>query len=352
MNRMDPSETGRVPAGVSLEALLQAPFSLVITNPALEGNPIVFVNAAFERTTGYSSDQAVGQNCRFLQGEDTDPKTIAKLRDALDARTDVTVDIVNYRADGSKFWNRLFISPLTTGPDRPPYFLGIQTDLGANPAEFARLVESEKALVELRHRVKNHLAMIVGMIRLQARQSGVKGEFQSIARRVEALQLLYEELSGTDRSSGDNGADHGGGQTELLSYGARIGQSLVRLEPALQVKVDVVGDSIVVPLPVATQIGLTLSELVTNSLKHGYSDGDDGLITVRFERIGELGLRVTVEDDGSGFDPGLEWPSPDSLGGKILSQLVAGLGGELNHATSPTGTRIWFEVPNTVAPGS
>ncbi len=345
MNRFDPPGGSEIPAGINLEALVQAPFSLVITNASLPENPIVFVNAAFERTTGYSADDAVGRNCRFLQGPGTDPQTVDRLRTALANRTNITVDILNYRADGSEFWNRLFISPLHPDPEQIPYFLGIQTDLHGSPTEFARLIRSEQALVELRHRVKNHLAMVVGMIRLQARKSGIKGEFQSIARRVEALQLLYEDLSGIDRRGGTDGAE----RTQLLGYSARIGESLVRLEPALNIDIKVSGDAIAVDLPVATQIGLALSELITNSLKHGYDEGDHGQITVHFDLRDNAVLRVTVQDDGHGFDPDLCWPDPTTLGGRILTQLVDDLGGKLLYQTGPHGTRIWFDMPKAGA---
>ena len=189
MNRMEGADGMAIPTGLSIEALVKAPFSLVLTDPSQPGNPIVFINNAFTRTTGYSAEEAVGRNCKFLQGPETDMATVAEVRRALDQRRDVTVDILNYRADGSPFWNRLYIGPIGDEGTNTPFFLGIQTDLGAAPETYARLVRSERALIEVRHRVKNHLAMIVGMIRLQARQSRSGEDFSAVARRVEALRL-------------------------------------------------------------------------------------------------------------------------------------------------------------------
>ena len=84
---------------------------MVITNPRLADNPIVFVNKAFQDLTGYERDEIVGQNCRFLQGPKSDKAAVAKIREAIEAGEDIHIDLLNCRKDGSTFWNALFIKP-------------------------------------------------------------------------------------------------------------------------------------------------------------------------------------------------------------------------------------------------
>lgn len=103
---------------------------IIITDAQRSELPIVYVNAAFERITGYSRRQVLGLNCRFLQGEESDPATIRQLRDGIDAQREVHVVIRNYRCDGSAFWNDLHISPVRdeeTG--HVTHFIGVQNDI-------------------------------------------------------------------------------------------------------------------------------------------------------------------------------------------------------------------------------
>src|ERR687893_3039539 len=77
---------------------------IVITDPGLPDNPIVYANPAFERTTGYSMEEVVGRNCRFLQGDDRDQSALEELRAAVYEGRHYTVVLRNYRKDGTLFW--------------------------------------------------------------------------------------------------------------------------------------------------------------------------------------------------------------------------------------------------------
>ena len=85
---------------------------MIITDPNLPDNPIVFANRAFQDLCGYGAEELLGRNCRFLQGSGTDPAEVARVRDAIAARRDVVVEIVNYHRDGSAFRNELYVSPV------------------------------------------------------------------------------------------------------------------------------------------------------------------------------------------------------------------------------------------------
>lgn len=108
--------------------------SLVITDPHLDDNPIVFVSDAFVRQTGYAREEALGRNCRFLQGPDTDPAAVRAIHEAIARAETITVDILNYRRDGSPFWNRLRIRPRFLDCGAVENFVGVQNRIEAADA--------------------------------------------------------------------------------------------------------------------------------------------------------------------------------------------------------------------------
>jgi PAS domain S-box-containing protein len=102
---------------------------MVVTDPRQDDNPIVFVNGAFLDLTGYTMDEVLGRNCRFLQGPDTDAGTVKELRTALAGHKAVAVDILNYKKDGGRFWNGLFIGPVFDKDGELLYFFASQLDI-------------------------------------------------------------------------------------------------------------------------------------------------------------------------------------------------------------------------------
>lgn len=100
--------------------------SVVIVDPVLPDNPMIFVTEEFEHQTGYPADEALGRNCRFLQGPETSPEAVEAIRAAIRAQTPITIDILNYRKDGAKFWNRLRIRPLYDEFGNVMYLMGAQ----------------------------------------------------------------------------------------------------------------------------------------------------------------------------------------------------------------------------------
>jgi len=120
---------GTEPTDAELLDLLEAEeveMSVVFSNPALPDNPMIYVSDEFELQTGYSPEEAIGRNCRFLQGPDTDPHAVQAIREALKARTTFTIDLVNYRKDGIPFLNRLRIRPLFDEDGELLYYVGAQ----------------------------------------------------------------------------------------------------------------------------------------------------------------------------------------------------------------------------------
>lgn len=100
--------------------------SVVITDPRQANNPMIFISDEFEKQTGYAPTSLLGENCRILQGPETDTNAIEAIRCGLKAQTRFTIDILNYRKDGTKFMNRLRIRPLFDDNGELCYYVGAQ----------------------------------------------------------------------------------------------------------------------------------------------------------------------------------------------------------------------------------
>jgi len=121
-----------------------------LADPDQEDMPLVYVNKAFETITGYTFEETVGRNCRFLQGKEHDQTEVNKLREAIKNKKSVEVTLHNYRKNGELFYNHLVMSPLFDSNENLLYFLGVQLDVTPQ----IRAEEEIKALKEQLARLK------------------------------------------------------------------------------------------------------------------------------------------------------------------------------------------------------
>ena len=115
---------------------------IIITDPKVLDNPIVYVNPAFEEISGYTADEVLGHNCRFLQADDRDQPALDELREALTEERECRVVLRNYRKDGTPFWNELYVSPVYDEENRLTNFVGVQNDVTQR-----RRIEEERDLL-------------------------------------------------------------------------------------------------------------------------------------------------------------------------------------------------------------
>jgi PAS domain S-box-containing protein len=108
-----------------VRSIQQSQHSFIITDPSLHDNPIVFASDDFLSLTGYEREDVLGRNCRFLQGTDTSQEKVAQIRKGLANGEDVSVTLVNYSANGTPFWNKLFIAALRDGQNNIVNYIGV-----------------------------------------------------------------------------------------------------------------------------------------------------------------------------------------------------------------------------------
>ena len=130
-----------------VDALLNAfDNTLVVTDPNAPDNPIIYINHGFEKITGYSPEEVIGHNCRFLQGDDHDQPAVKIIREAVREGKAVQVELRNYRKDGSMFWNELYLSPVYDEAGELLLFVGVQNDVTARVEALADLRRARDTL--------------------------------------------------------------------------------------------------------------------------------------------------------------------------------------------------------------
>ena len=123
---------------------------IVVAEREGQDKPLIYVNPAFERMTGYALDDILYQDCRFLQAGDRDQPALMAIREALDNGGSCREILRNYRKDGTAFWNELSLSTVYNEADKQTYFVGVQKDVSAQVKAQLRVAQLEAQVAELK----------------------------------------------------------------------------------------------------------------------------------------------------------------------------------------------------------
>ncbi|QNE32938.1 PAS domain-containing protein [Sphingomonas sp. NBWT7] len=127
---------------------VMTPVAMVVVDPTLPDSPLIFVNRAFERLTGFPASEVLGRNCRFMQGPLTNPDDVARLKDAIARREPIELDLLNHRRDGTPFWNRLMVAPVFRDDGSLRYFVASQIDVTIERHRVHKLEQDREALAD------------------------------------------------------------------------------------------------------------------------------------------------------------------------------------------------------------
>ena len=181
-------------------ALDEAPVGVAITDPAQPDNPMIYVNQQFCDVSGYDRDAVLGRNCRFLQGPGTAPEPVETLRAEIDAERPVSVELRNYRQDGTEFWNHLDIAPVRDESGNVVNFVGFQRDVTDRK-------ERERELRELNRRLDVALeetgtgVWVIEQDDDSVTPFGTTAELFGLAPETRALGSYLERIVDEDRRS-------------------------------------------------------------------------------------------------------------------------------------------------------
>lgn len=185
-----------------------SPNGVVIADAEADDLPLIYASPAFLQMTGYTQDEVLGRNCRFLQGDETDPAAADEIRQALAQQRDITLVLKNHRKDGTPFWNRLSINPLYDEQGRCTHFVGIQQDI-------TRQRENE-ALLEYQALHDR----LTGLPNWHSFEQRLQHDYELSGRGHEQLGLLYIDLD--DFKPVNEGMGHAAGDQLLVEVARRM----------------------------------------------------------------------------------------------------------------------------------
>lgn len=315
------------------QAMAQTRMAVCLTDPRLPDDPIIFCNEAFEQLTGYRREEIIGRNCRFLQGPDTDQRQVTKIREAIQEEDVVVVEILNYRKDGSSFWNTLHLGPIYDAEGNLTYFFGSQwdvTDIHQSRAE----ERHAKALArEISHRMKNVFAVIGGIVNITGRSMDAKNVANKINDRVQALGRSYEPTL-DDAVLG------------TIQVGQAIRAVLAPYDPEGD-RIKFNGNGVRTEPNAISAIGLALHELAANATKYGALSNENGMVEVswvhRKDKFDRNSLEIEWVENGG--PPIKGEPDPGGTGFDIADTLLSHSRGTLEREWNPAGLRAVITVP-------
>ncbi len=373
----------QLPENIALSTLWKAIEStrsaFIITDCLQPDDPIIYANQAFTDLTGYTREESMGRNCRFLQGKGTSKQAIAKLRKAVRDRQHIEIRIKNYRKDGSPFWNKLFMSPVRDEHGKVTHFVGFQIDATERVLHEEHLQQSARRLLasnrELEqftyaasHDLQEPLRMVASYLQLIKERYEHKLDDDAdvfigyATEGAQRMQSLVNDLLALSRIR------TAGRELKREDMNKIFDVVLANMQLAIsESKAEVVCDKLPKMVVDHTQMMQLFQNLISNALKYRHADRPPRIHISVVKRKGHY--RFAVEDNGIGIDPqyaerifGMfqrlhtrtEY-SGTGVGLAICSKIVERHGGRIWVEAAPSGARsklestagsiFYFELP-------
>jgi PAS domain S-box-containing protein len=347
---------------------------MVVTDPRLPEDPIIFANDSFLALTGYAREEVLGRHLYFLAGPETDRNVLGAFQEAVRENREATFELLHRRKDGRPIWCAVFVSPVIDEQGRIVYhfasYLNVterhrleeqlrrtNEELEARVRDRALrleeanrrlqeeviarqglLEEKEALLRELTHRVTNTLQLSSSLLALQAGEVGDAGAqalFREAQDRFEALAKIHRLLYQSSDLR----------RIDFAEYARELCHGLIsslEIDPG-RVRVEVAGEGVVCEADRTVPLALVLNELVSNALRHAFPDGREGEIRVELTRSANGRARLTVSDNGVGLPE--DAARGACLGFRLVRALAAQAGGEVEIGSGGRGTKIAVAFP-------
>lgn len=310
--------------------------SVVILNdqPGKHGREIIYVNEAFTKLSGYTEEEVLGETLHFLNGPETDPSSRALLKQAMLNHEEIEVEFINYKKNGSMFWINTSLVPVQNNKGEHTHWVAIGRDITEKKETEkdikASLHEKETLLAEIHHRVKNNLAVVSGMMQLQAFDSEneeLKAKLYDGVVRIKTMATVHELLYQSNSFS----------QLEFSETLTKLAKNISEtLQTGTQISLDINCQPITLNINQAIPASLIVNEVLTNAYKHAFRDTKAGKIDFELTEKGEY-IEIVIKDDGAGFRDE-DILNSGSLGMHLIDVLSEQLGGENNYKNADKGT--------------
>ncbi|MBP3191374.1 PAS domain-containing sensor histidine kinase [Natronogracilivirga saccharolytica] len=324
---------------------------------------ILYVNDAYCEITGYKRDEVIGNTANLLHGPETDTEELQKLLNAMKAWRPAKVELINYRKNGEPFWMHVSVVPVTNEHGEYTHWISIERDVTERKKYqqelLASLKEKETLLAEVHHRVMNNLAVISGMLHLQATEQDndeLSLKLLDSVARIKTIATIHEQVYRNETLSAVN----------LAKSIRKLSSDLVAvLNPDSDIRFQYDCDDIHVNINQAVPFSLVVNEIITNAIKHAFEGRERGSIHCVLKRDGNM-AELKIKDDGVGLSTGFEQSSGVSfqesvvemdqerdtrqatgcgLGLQIVSALSKQLRGSFRLRSNGSGAAFCFEFP-------
>jgi PAS domain S-box-containing protein len=336
-------------------AIDEAPVGVCITDPNRDDNPLMYVNDEFVEMTGYAREDAIGRNCRFLQGDQTDPSRIDRIREAIDAREPISIEVRNYRKDGTEFLNHLEIAPVTDGTDELLNFVGFQQNVTDRKYRLEQLQVLDRVL---RHNLRNEMTAIRGnaeLIRSETVSEDVSNRANDIIEGGDRLTATATKIRKVIERLIEKPQYR---PMDLRSFLQRVAVDLRDRFPEATIEIDCDEE---ITVSTVSSIKDAIRELLTNAIVHNDVRSPEVFVRVWADSDG---VYIAVEDNGPPIPEmerrvllGDEERTPtyhgSGLGLWLVNVIAARSGGYVQfEGNEPHGNVVTIALPHSALGGS
>jgi PAS domain S-box-containing protein len=295
---------------------------------------IYWFNRRWYEYTGTSFDEVEGWGWRKVHHPDHIAGVVEKIQRSWKTGEPWEDTFPLRGADGQYRWFLSRADPLHDAEGRVTRWFGTNTDI----TEKQRLEEFQTLLIgEISHRVKNSLALVSALLKLQARtlEGASRMALDDAALRVQAVATVHDQLFRQADAR----------QIELEPYLRNLASAISSAGPRHETTARI--DPASVSAEMAVPIGLLVNELVTNAYKHAYPSGEEGEVRITGKRLDDGRYRLEVSDSGRGLpgDLDISRPSTSSLGMRVITSLSRQIGGELTASSAEPGAQFSIVFP-------
>lgn len=297
-------------SAVLLKAMDNAHEGITISDMSLPDNPLIYVNKGFFNMTGYTAEECLGRNCRYLQGPQTDPQTVERIRHAISHQQAIQVELLNYHKNGTPFWNYFSLTPIFNETGQLTHYIGIQEDVTAKKIlqQKEALLEQKRSIAEavleaqdaerqeIGQELHDHVNQLIATIRLYLNLAKEKPANQAdlIAFAIELTDKLVQEV----RQVSHRLVGPAFARQTLLQALEQLADSL---QPAVPFTIRLLQKSIVEE-KISTRQKQTLYRIVQEQLNNILKHASASEVSIELLEK-DNSLHLSIYDNGVGFDP-------------------------------------------------
>ncbi len=337
------------------KAMDNAREGITISDATRPDNPLIYVNKGFMIMTGYTFEESVGKNCRYLQGAETAPEQVELIRSAISKREPVQLELINYKKNGETFWNYFSLTPITNDEGIITNFIGIQEDITAKKQQSllqeqlnrtkliaqATIRGQEEERAEIGRELHDNINQMVATISLYM-DIAVKKEAQrmDMIDRTKALtrQIIEETRKFSKALVGP--------AFEQVSFKAALREMVASIQIAISSKIIIIDECLDEPRLSKNQ-KLVLFRIVQEQLNNILKYAKAGQVVIHASS-GESGIDLSIKDDGVGFDTEAY---RQGIGLRNMSNRLEVENGSLKIVSSPgKGCELVVWIPLEVQP--